>query len=228
MQNVFSALWTSVGKKLLLALAGFGLCTFVLMHLAGNLTLFSSDPNTINRYSEHLASLGPLLYAAEIALVLTFLLHIVVAITITLNNWTARPEGYRMVRAAEGPSKKTFSSTTMIWTGLLVLVFLVVHLLNFKYGAYHVVTVDGQEIRDFHILVVQVFSNIGYVIFYTVVMLLLGFHLRHGFWSAFQTLGLAFPRLSTLIYVIGTLFAIIIAAGFLTMPIYIYLTGGAA
>ena len=230
MRNTLFFLWTSVGKKIILALAGLALCLFVLLHLLGNLTLFSSDPDMINKYAHKLESFGWLLYALEIGLAAVFLAHIISAVTVTLGNIKARPESYKVVNSAGPPSRKNISSTTMIYTGLILSIFLFIHLKDFKFGPGveqgYVAHVGGEQVRNFYTLVQEKFTHIGYVIFYTGVMVLLGFHLRHGFWSAFQTLGLAYPRLSPLIYTLGVLFAIAIGLGFLAIPLYFYFTGG--
>ena len=129
------------------------------------------------------------------------------------------------------PSKKNWSSSTMIYTGAVIGIFLVIHLLDFRFGPGindgNVAYVGGKPVKDFYTLVAQRFSHLGGALFYIAVMIFLGFHLRHGFWSAFQTLGLTYPRYSGIIYSIGVAFAILLGFGFFLIPLYFYFTGGA-
>jgi succinate dehydrogenase / fumarate reductase cytochrome b subunit len=228
----FSILST-VGRKILLALTGLSLLVFVCIHLAGNLLLFVG-PEAFNAYAHRLFSLGLLLYLAEIILSGIFFLHIITAVSVTWSNWKARPADYEVSAGKGGPSKMTLSSRTMIWTGLILLVFLIVHLVTFKFGPGisegYVASfeVDGEPVRDLHRLVVEWFQNGFYVGFYVICMGLLGFHLRHGFWSAIQSLGGFHRRLTPVAYGAGLAAAIVLAVGFLLLPIWFYLGGGTA
>ncbi|GAB4232746.1 MAG: succinate dehydrogenase cytochrome b subunit [Acidobacteriota bacterium] len=222
--------WTAVVRKFVLALTGLALFGFVCVHLAGNLLLLVG-PEAFNRYADALTSNKALLYAAETLLAAAFLLHIVTAVTVTLGNWRARDRGYANYRSKGGPTRMNVSSRTMIWTGLLVLVFLVVHLWTFKYGPGiaegYVYELDGEPVRDLYRLVVEWFQVPWYSLYYIVTMALLGFHLRHGFWSAFQSLGVNHPRLTPLIYGVGVAAAVILGFGFLFIPAW-FLMGGVA
>ena len=188
--------------------------------------MFVDNPAIINNYAHKLESLGPLLYAAEIILLFAFLFHMYLAVTETLKNWGARSSKYVMKRNAGGVSKKTISSSTMIYTGLVVGIFTVIHLITFKYGPGmaegYVQNIHGENVRDLHRLVMEVFQNPYYVLGYVAVMVFLGFHLRHGFWSAFQSLGANNPKYSPLIYTVAAICAVVIAVGFLALPIWIY------
>jgi len=113
----------------------------------------------------------------------------------------------------------------MIYTGILLFTFLVVHLKTFKFGPHYTSTVEGVEIRDLHTLVWEVFQNPAYVIGYVVVLIFMGFHLRHGFWSAFQSLGISHPKYSPFIHALGIFTAVALAVGFLGIPIFIYIMG---
>jgi succinate dehydrogenase / fumarate reductase cytochrome b subunit len=129
-----------------------------------------------------------------------------------------------MVTNAGHTSKKTWASSTMIWTGLLVIIFTILHLLHFKYGTeYMYTTANGQYIRDLFETVYRFFENIGYVIFYSVVMILLGYHLSHGFWSAFQSIGITRKSLIPFLRVIGYIFAVVMAIGFVFIPVFVHL-----
>jgi succinate dehydrogenase / fumarate reductase, cytochrome b subunit len=128
MPSLSSAAWTSVGKKVLTGLTGLFLSLFVLVHLVGNLAYFNSDPNAINHYAHFLHSLGALFYIAEIGLLVSIVLHIILGIVIYIRRKRLRPVDYAVSATKGGPSKKTFSSKTMIWTGIVIGIFIVIHL----------------------------------------------------------------------------------------------------
>lgn len=231
MPKVFETLTSPVGRKILTGITGLALSLFVLAHLLGNLTMFQGA-DAFNTYANFLHEMGWLLYLAEAGLVLFFVVHAYTGISIWWRKRQARPEKYHTYASRGGKSKQTFSSRTMIVTGLVLLVFTVVHLNTFKFGvgssgeAEYTTVVADQEIRDLNKLVIETFQNEFYVIGYVGVMILLGFHLRHGVWSAFQSLGTINTKLSLLIYTVGGIFAVLIALGFLILPIWIYFTGG--
>ncbi|KAA3612581.1 MAG: succinate dehydrogenase [Calditrichaeota bacterium] len=218
-----TSLWSSVARKALMALTGLALIGFLIVHLLGNLILLSGNADAFNLYSNIYASMGSFLYVIEAGLVAFFLIHIVSGITVALGKMKARPVSYKKVANAGGPSRKTVSSVTMIYTGVLLLVFLVFHVVSLKYGAHYDTTIGGEKMRDLYKLVVENFQQPYIVAGYVIIMTLLGFHLRHGFWSAFQSLGALQPRFSNMIYIIGVFIAIILAIGFLFVPIWIFL-----
>ena len=222
--------YSTLGKKIFMGFSGLMLCGFIVVHLIGNLTLLLPDKDPFNKYAHFLTSdLGNIIYVAEFFLASIFLIHFVYAIIVTLENWRARPQSYKVVTDAKHTSKKSWGSKTMIWTGLVIIVFLVWHLLHFKFGEMIMyTTADGRVIRDLYVVVYQFFGNIINVILYILVMALMGFHLSHGFWSAFQSLGLNGKRFTPFIYGLATLFALVMAAGFIVLPIWIFIiTGGA-
>jgi len=208
-----------------MALTGLAMVIFLLEHLSGNLLLFSKNPDPYNEYADFLLSFGWLIIVAELGLIAILLFHMVSAISISIGKKKARPVAYAKTGNAGEPSKKTFSSKTMIWTGLLIFAFIAIHLKTFKFGPNYSSTVDGVEMRDLHTLVWEVFQNPIYVAWYVGALIFLGFHLRHGFWSAFQSLGVHHPRFTPVIYSVGILVAIIISVGFLGIPLWIYFTG---
>ena len=223
------ALWSSIVKKILMSLTGLALFSFVVAHLLGNLPLLTGDPDPFNKYAHFLIGLGGLVILAELILMGAVLVHMWAALSIVLGKWRARPVGYRKLRSAGGPSRKTIGSSTMIYTGAVILVFVVLHVGTFKYGPGvaegYVTEVDGVEMRDLHRLVVEVFGNPWYVAWYAVAMVLLGFHLSHAVWSAFQSLGFYHSRYTPILYSGGRILAFLIAFGFLIIPLWIYFTG---
>ena len=232
MQRIGSIFWSSLGKKFISAITGLGLVIYTIAHLLGNLALLRGDPDPFNKYAHFLESLGWFLVIIELGLLAFFLFHIFMGITVWLDKRRARPEAYVKKTDAKGASKMTFSSKTMIYSGLILLLFLIVHVKTFKYGPGmeegYITIVNGVPMRDLYRLVIEIFSDKWYVLGYVGAMVFLGFHLRHGFWSAFQSLGMQHPRLTPLIYAVGIVLAIILAVGFLFLPIWIYLKGGAA
>lgn len=225
MLPLHKALWSSVGKKILMAITGLAMVIFLVEHVTGNLLLLSQNPDPYNKYADFLMGFGSILIVAELILIAILLTHVISATAITIGKNKARPVNYIKKANAGGASKKTIASSTMIYTGVILFVFLVIHLKTFKFGPHYTAVVDGKEMRDLHKLVMEVFRSPTYVFGYTSVMALLGFHLRHGFWSAFQSLGANHPRYMPIIYTVGIFIALVLAAGFLTIPLWIYFTG---
>jgi succinate dehydrogenase / fumarate reductase cytochrome b subunit len=214
---------SSVAKKFLNALTGSGLGLFVIVHLSENLLLLTGNPDDYNRWAHFLFSFGPLLTLLELGLAAFFIVHIWSALMVYWDKLTARPTGYRVYRSAGWTSRQTLSSQTMIYTGLVLLAFVIWHVMTFRFGPHYTVTVDGIEMRDLHRLVVEVFSNPVNVAIYVAVMIFLGFHLRHGFWSALQSLGAYHPRWTPLWYTGGAIVALVLALGFIVIPVWVYL-----
>ncbi|NIW80056.1 MAG: succinate dehydrogenase [Calditrichae bacterium] len=221
----FRSMNSTIGRKIVMSITGLFWVLFVIIHMLGNLS-FLAGPDAFNSYSHKLISLGPILWALEALLVLTFLLHAYYAISVSLNNRQARPEKYHKLQSIGEPSRKTISSTSMIYTGIILLVFTIIHIKTFKYGPGiaegYVTTINGETMRDLYSLVKETFNDPLYAFGYTIVMILLGYHLRHGFWSAFQSLGANHPRYSAGIYTVGVGLAIVLALGFVVLPILIY------
>ena len=210
---------TSVGTKVLIALTGLALFGFLIIHLAGNLLVLSS-PEAFNAYSHKLIS-NPLIYLAEAGLGGLFVVHIWKAAINYRQNRGARPTRYEMKRPAGHTSRKTLSSTSMIVSGTTILVFLILHLRTFKFGAYYDAAEPG--VRDLYRLVLEVFHKPGYVIWYVGAMVLIGMHLRHGITSALQSLGAMPAGLTRGLLTAGAIVAILIAGGFAIIPIWVYL-----
>jgi succinate dehydrogenase / fumarate reductase cytochrome b subunit len=233
MRRFSSLVWSSVGKKFLTGITGLALCAFIVEHLSGNLLLLHKDPEPFNKFAHFLHSFGKFLIGLEVGLAAVFIVHIIAGVRIAMGKEKARPREmrYRYTANAGTPSRKSWGSVSMVFTGMVLLGFLIVHLRMFKFGpgieAGYVTEIDGEQARDLYRLVEEKFQNLWIVIGYIAVMLLLGLHLRHGFWSAFQSLGMNHPRYTPVIYSAGILFAIVMAVGFLLLPIWIYFRGGA-
>ena len=215
---------SSIGKKLLNGLTGVLLLLFIVAHLAGNLTIFVGK-DALNAYAATTHSLGALLIVIELGLAALFLAHAVSAISVWRDNRAARDTRYVVSKSKGAASKQTIASRTMIVTGLVLLAFLILHLWQFRFGPDYRTALPGHagDVWDLHRIVVDTFKNLIWTGVYVAVMILLGFHLRHGFWSAFQSIGALNPKLRPLAFSAGVIFAIVIAVGFLLLPIFVYL-----
>lgn len=217
-RRVFSS---SVGTKLLIGLTGLALFAYLILHLAGNALIFAG-PETFNEYSHALIS-NPLILPIEIVLLAIFLLHVYKSVTNYVANRAARPAGYAMKKYAGHTSRKSVASSTMIWSGLVIFFFIIVHVRQFKYGAWYQ-TAGGSPIRDLARTEFEVFSHPLWVAFYVVCTLLVGLHLRHGISSGFQSLGLDHPVYTRRLTIWGVVFAVIIGGGLAFIPVWVYLT----
>ncbi len=213
--------YSTVGTKILTGITGLGLTLFISFHMLGNLVLLAS-PDAYNQLAHLIHSSGVLLLIVELILLGIVIIHAWLGIVIRLKSEKARPIKYQMLKSAGEPSKQSLSSRSMIITGLVLLVFLVFHLASFKFGTYYMTSVDGVAMRDLARLVIETFRNPFYTFSYLAVMILLGLHLRHGFWSAWQSLGLLRAPWSSVVYTIAFFFALLIAIGFLVLPLAIF------
>ena len=195
-----------IGKKMGMALTGLILYGFLVGHLLGNLLLLKGDGGqAFNAYAEFLIN-HPLIIPAELFLVVVFLLHVYLAFNVTRENRRARPVGYQTTQSVGG---RSFASYTMIYSGVIVLVFLVLHLKTFKYGDK-----AGGTLYD---LVSSTFQQTGYMVWYAIAMVVLGFHLWHAFQSALQTLSVRSEKIKSL----GLFLCLALALGFGFLPVYV-------
>ena len=211
---------SSVGTKLLIGVSGLLLFAYLVLHLAGNLMVFAGE-ETFNHYSHALVS-NPLVIPAEIGLLLIFLLHVYKTVTMWTANQRARHIGYEKKAWAGHTSRKSVASTTMIWTGLITFAFVVVHLAQMKFGAWY--EIGEPPIRDLYRTEAEIFASPLWVAIYVVCMVLIGFHLRHGIASGFQSVGADHPVYTRRIVVLGTLLAVVIGGGFAVIPLWVYFT----
>ena len=212
-----------IGKKIITGVTGLGLTIFVIFHATGNLLVLFS-PEAYNQLANFIDSLGILLYLVEIILLGAVIFHVIIGVIIALNNQRSRPLGYQRIESAGFPSKQSISSRTMIITGLILLIFLVFHLLTFKFAKCDSIIINGIEMRNLSKLVIATFHKRIYAFSYSGVMIFLGLHLRHGIWSGLQSLGITNSRWSYLSYGVTGFLAILITLGFITIPIVIYLS----
>jgi len=212
---LLKSLSSSIGKKFIMALTGLSLILFLSVHLLNNSFLFFGKEG-FNMLVGSLDAVKPLVRVAELILLLLFFFHIYNGITLWWQNRKANPDKYAVNASKEN---STFYSRTMPWTGGILLVFLITHLstlwvqFNFGMGGTH----------KYYEVIKQLFSAIIPVVLYVIAMIVLGFHLNHGFQSAFQTFGWQHKKYTPLVEAIGTLVSIIYAAGFSSIPIYFFI-----
>ena len=206
---------TSVGKKQLMAVTGFLFLLFLTTHLLGNLSVYGGPASFVS-YAEHLHALGKLLLAAEIGMAVALLVHVTTAVFLFFENRRARPVRYEVDKGGGG---RTLSSQIMPYTGLLILGFIGVHLATFS---HHIV---DQTTRNIFQIAAAVFSNPIYLAIYVIGVLLVTFHVRHGLWSAFQTVGANHPKYMPFIQKLSIVFAVIVAIGFGSLPFVILAMG---
>jgi len=222
MSSNFRRVFTSsVGTKLLIGLTGLALFAYLVLHLVGNALIFLGQ-DTFNEYSHALTS-NPLIAPIEVGLLLIFLLHAYKTVTMWLANQKARPAGYKQKRPAGHTSRKSLASSTMILTGSIVLLFILVHVKQFKYGAYHAAAANP-AVRDLYRTEVEVFHQPLWVAFYVICTALVALHLRHGISSGFQSIGFDHPIYTRRLVTWGILGAIVVGGGLAVIPLLVYLT----
>jgi succinate dehydrogenase / fumarate reductase cytochrome b subunit len=211
MNGLTNPLGTSVGKKLMMAVTGLGFCCFLTMHLAGNLTLYGGK-DYFNSYVEHLHSLGPLVTLAEVGLLLFAVIHVLTGMLLFYQNYKARPVRYSVNKRAGG---RTLGSATMPYTGVILLLFIIFHLMNFHF-------VDKTNTTTFQ-LMSNAFANPVYIFIYTFAVIIAAVHVSHGLWSAFQTLGAHHPKYTPFLRGLSIVFSVVIGVGFGFLPVYVSL-----
>lgn len=181
-QTVFS----SLGKKYIMALTGLMLGGFLLVHAAGNSSIFFGRTAFLS-YAEHLHALGPLLHVAELILLGVFLAHVGIGVILFLHNLGARSSRYAVQGSAGG---RSWGSATMPYTGIIIFSFILLHLFNFHFIDH------SRTIAD---IVAEVLSRPLYTFLYLGGLSALGLHVSHGFWSMFQSMGVNHPKYDGLV-----------------------------
>ncbi len=208
-------LFSSLSKKFVMALAGLFLLMFLPVHLIINLMLLKSDPEPFNRAAHFMATF-PVIKIIEIVLIAALLIHLSWGIFIQVQNWLTRPVGY----VSGNKSETSFFSKFMIWTGASVLTFLVLHFFNFFFIKLGIVPGNPE---DFYSAAHNLFKIQAYNYIYLTCFVLLGLHLVHAFYSAFQTLGLNHRIWTPVVKVFAWVYAIIIPAGFAFIAVSLWL-----
>ena len=218
--RVFSS---SVGTKLLIGITGLLLFAYLIIHIAGNLLVFFG-PTVFNRYAFVMES-NPLLPVIEILLLLVFLIHIFKTLNMFVRNRAARPVAYVKKERAGYTSRKSLASTTMILTGVWLVVFLVLHAKTFREGWAHDYPWPAGG-RDLYRTEMETFSNPLTVGFYVLTLVMIGLHLSHGISSAVQSLGINHPRWTPRLFMVGKVVAVLIAGAFIVIAVWAYTQHG--
>lgn len=206
---------TSIAKKFIMALSGLFLIVFLLVHLGINLLLLSSNQDLFNEASHFMAT-NPLIQVMQYVLALGFLVHILSGVALTVQNSLARPNRY----VSNKPSaNSSLESRTMIVSGVLVLLFLILHMRNFFYHIKFGSVPAGGD----YMLVSDLFDIWYYTLIYVASFVILGFHLNHGFQSAFQSMGANNSTWSVIWKRVGTIYSVVVAGGFSIIAIYLFL-----
>lgn len=207
-----SFITSSVGRKWIMAVTGLILFGFVIIHMIGNLQIFLG-PEAMNHYGEWLREIGhgAGLWVARGVLLASVLLHIWAAVSLARENQQARPVGYRRLNYRSSD----YASRTMIWSGPLLALFIVYHLLHLTTGQVHPNFIAGDVYHNF----IVGFSDPLVTGFYVLAMLALGLHLYHGAWSMLQTMGLSHPHFDRFRRPFAVVFTLVVVGGNIVMPL---------
>ncbi|MCG8332688.1 MAG: succinate dehydrogenase cytochrome b subunit [Chitinophagales bacterium] len=219
-------LTSSIGRKVIMSLTGLFLITFLVIHLIGNLQLLNPDDGMSFNIYAYFMTHNPLIKTVSYLLYASILIHAVQGWMLWSKNRKARGGQRYAVKNTRAVGTNSFAASNMGWLGTIIFIFLVIHMYQFwlqmKLGNTPMVTYDGNEVKDLYTIVADAYSNIGYVIFYVVSMVVVAYHLLHGFQSAFQTLGLNHRKYTPFIKGVGLVYSILIPLGFAIIPLYMY------
>ena len=209
--------WDSTnGQKVVMAVTGAILFLFVIAHMLGNLQVFEG-PDKLNGYGRFLHDVPEILWAVRLALLASVILHIWSSVKLAVRKLRARPTGYSKKESIAS----TYASRTMYWSGPIILVFVIYHLLHLTAGVVHPGS-DFVEGDVYHNVVAG--FQVWYVsAWYIFSMILLAFHIRHGAWSMFQSLGINHPRHTPILKKAAATLAVVIALGYISIPLSILL-----
>ena len=216
MNRAFRFYKSSVGKKVVMAVTGVIGIGFLIVHVLGNLLAFRGAA-ALNSYSHFLKSTGELLWVVRGVLIVSVMLHVIAAYQLTMQNRAARPDGY----ARYQPQAATLASRTMRWGGVLLLVFIVVHILHFTTGTIRPAGFFAPG--NVYANVVGSFQIWWVVLFYVVAMIALGAHIFHGAWSSVRTIGFARPSEDPLHRRVALILALFLWLGFTSVPVAVFL-----
>ncbi len=217
-----SIVQSSLTKKFVMSFAGLFLITFLFVHLAINLLVLLPTTSSFN-IAAHFMGTNIFIKVFEVVLFGGIIIHVIYGLILQIQNWMARPIRYKV----EGWSHTSPFSKFMIHTAVIIFIFLIYHLMDFyvetKFlGEVNDVVIDGKTYHDLAAKVIAEFKLTWVVIGYVVSFLILGFHLHHGFDSAFQSLGLNHSKYTPLIKKLSTIISIVLTAGFIVIPLIVY------
>ena len=219
-------LTSSIGKKLIMSLTGLFLIIFLVVHLIGNLQLLSDDGGEqFNLYAKFMTT-NPLIKVVSYGLYAFIVIHVVQGILLWLKNRSARGSERYAVQKTRATGTTASLAKNMGWLGVIILIFLLIHMYQFwlqmKMDALPYATYDGVTVKNLYEPVKIAFMNVGFVVFYVISMIIMGLHLKHGFQSAFQTLGLNHKKYTPFIKGLGIAYSILIPLGFALIPLIFF------
>ena len=214
----------SLFQKYLMGFTGLGLAFFVLVHMLGNLLIFAGA-KAYNLYAHKLEQSWVVVF--EMGLFLMFSLHIILAVFLTLKNRKARPKKSHC--EPTGEKATSFYQKSLIAQGMIIFIFVILHLIAFKFGTYYETLYEGKAVRDIFRLVVEAFKNPLTVFWYILALLILSFHLFHGVSSSFQSLGLEFSGSQAWLKKVSFAYTVFVTIGYISIPLYVFffVKGGA-
>ena len=216
MHAVIGFLKGSIGRKSVIALTGLGLALFTLIHMLGNL-LFFRGKASFNSYAHSLHEFV-LIEILELGLLVFFLGHFLLAGLVT---WQNKQKAGQYKKAAQVKSS-SFVQKTLLLQAFALLIFIVWHLLTFKFGPHYSFLHEGTNLRDVHLLVEEVFQNLWYVIGYSLALFFLFFHTGRGVSASFRSLGSYSLKYRGFVEILSWSFSLIVFLGFLSIPLYVY------
>jgi len=211
---------STISSKVVMALAGLFLMTFLVVHLFLNLLMLLGDEGETFSRAVSFMTYNPAIKIFEYVLFAGFIIHMLVGLLIELRNYLARPVKY----AVSNTSQTSFFSKYMIHTGIIIAIFLIIHFTHFFFVKLNLVEVPAHAANnhDFFTMSKYLFKNAIYSLIYVISFVFLGLHLNHAFQSAFQTLGINHPRYTPFIKVVSSIYAIGVSVGYSLIPIYFY------
>ncbi len=223
-------LTSSIGQKFVMSLTGLFLILFLAIHLIGNLQLMNDDNGVAFNLYTYFMTHNPLIKIVSYLLYISILVHAIQGWLLWTKNRAARGSqryAVQKVRSTKGTS--AFASTRMGALGTIIFVFILIHLYQFwlqlKLDALPYVEIEGQKYKDMYWMVAQTYENIGFVAFYVISMIVIAFHMWHGFQSAFQTLGLEHEKYTPAVKFIGKVYSVVVPALFALIPVWMFLKG---
>ncbi len=197
----------SIGKKIIMGISGLGLCVFALVHLSGNFLLLKGQAE-FNAYADILHNKIPGFVAVELGLAACFIVHMWMGISLAIQNRNARPQQY----AVKKSNTTSLGSSTMAYTGTYFILFLIIHLMNIKFAFLPKPIVDPSI--DKYTVTAMVLAQPAWSFFYIISSIILGIHLSHGFYSAFQSLGIAGEKTTPKLLIAARIYGLVIAVGY--------------
>jgi len=209
---------STISSKVVMAIAGLFLMSFLIVHLSINLLMLSGDGGENFKTAVDFMTTNPAIKIFEYVLFGGFIIHMIIGVLIEIRNYFVRPIKY----AVSSKANTSFFSKYMIYTGIVIFIFLALHFTNFFFVKLGWVSLPeyASNKHDFFTMAKHLFSNHCFSIIYIVCFIFLGFHLNHAFQSAFQTLGINHPKYTPFIKFLATVYAVAIVIGFTIIPVY--------